>query len=446
MRFTKYISIAAIAAAALLAGCADDEQLGMVDVPEAVVEAENTANANTALTPEQQLMKQNLDAAAQLLVAALNKPTVQRELHQLNYLKTEVEAVSFNQLLRSPAKDGRFMHLTSEISRTFDAGAKNGNAALMDYLIEQGCGLYMPVPLDQYEAGAAITVVGDPIADVDENIGYVLDATNGMQRAVLVNEAYVDKNPILVVTQPMGLIDGLEPGQGRDPGDGRPIDLELMPDPDWGGGGWFDPKPIVPPAPVPSVSEEDIIGSEDFPEDRAGKICKIEIGAAHLSRKPKLWQSTVVRVGRANALGASLEYVEFTFPYNVARAGYKGWSQHGDGGWVAKASVYDSRWYCKYVDQILYAYIKRGDDEFTANLSVKYKEYVDFQIGMKKVEYKDAVVEVSYKGEDLCHSILNRTSFIRTLNFPSENYSKSGETWPVYGFGDLKLAMRVVWL
>ena len=56
--------------AALLAGCADDEQLGTPEVPEAVAEAENTANAKPALTPEQQLMKQNLDAAAQLLVGA----------------------------------------------------------------------------------------------------------------------------------------------------------------------------------------------------------------------------------------------------------------------------------------------------------------------------------------------------------------------------------------
>ena len=69
----KHFAIATLAAAALLAGCADDEQLGTAVVPEAVAEAENTANAQPALSPEQQLMKQNLDAAAQLLVAALNK-------------------------------------------------------------------------------------------------------------------------------------------------------------------------------------------------------------------------------------------------------------------------------------------------------------------------------------------------------------------------------------
>lgn len=434
MTYMKRFAIATLAVVALLVGCADDEQLGTVVVPEAVVEAESTAKAQPVLSPEQQLMKQQLDRAAQLMVGVLNKAAVQRELHQLDYLKTEIEEVSFQRLLRNPAKDSRFLHLGSELSRAFDANAKGGDAALMDYLLEQGCGLYMPVPLSDYEVGTPITVVGDPMDNGDEGIGYVFDASMGTQRTVLVNEEYVEKNPILVVTQPQRIPSERVPGRE-----------DLMPDPGWGdGGGGGSTRPVTP------IASEDIVGDEDFPEDRAGKICKVEIGAVHLARQPKLWKATVVRIGRANASGQSVDYVEFTIPYNVARAAYKGWTQHGDGGWVDKTvpTVWDTRWYCRYVDQILYAYIKRGDEKFTANISVKYKEYVNIQLGMKEVQYKDKTVEVGYAGEDVCHSTLNRTSFIRTLKSPSGSRVSpvTGERWPLYGFGDLTLAIRVVWL
>ena len=423
--------------AALLAGCADDEQLGTPEVPETVAEAQPTAQTQPALTPEQQLMKQNLDAAAQLLVGALNKPMVQRELQQLDYLKTQIEAISFTQLLRNPAKDSRFRSLATELGRSLNAGAKGSNN-LADYLIEQGCGLYMPVPLEYYEPGTPIAVVGDPIADVDENIGYVFDAINGVQHAVLVNEEYVEKNPILVVTQPLRLM----PSDGRDSGM-----EELMPDPDWGGGGggW------TPPAPTPTPSASgDIVGDEDFPEDRAGKICKIEIGAVHLARKPKLWSSTVLRVGRGNSDSPSAQFNTFSIPWNVARAASNGWTQHGDGGWVDKDApvAWDSRWYCKYVDQVLYSYIERGDEKFTVSLSVKYKDYVNIQIGMKEVKYENAVVEAIYAGVEVCQHPLNRTSFIRSLMNPSYTRvsPKTGEVWPVVSFGDLTMTMRVVWV
>ena len=235
----KFLAVVMLSAA-LLAGCADDEQLGTPEVPEAVAEAPNTANAKPALTPEQQLMKQNLDAAAQLLVAALNKPMVQRELQQLDYEKIRTDRLSFEQLLRNPAKNSRFRSLATELGRSLNAGAKSGNN-LADYLIEQGCELYLPLPLDFYEEGTPITVAGHPLVKkAKDGEGYSIDPVTGNMKSVVVNEDYIITAPVIVV-QPQRLIaaEVLDPGDGGGGGGG-------------GGGGY------TPPAPKPTPSDAEI--------------------------------------------------------------------------------------------------------------------------------------------------------------------------------------------
>ena len=426
MRYTKYIAIAALAAAALLAGCADDEQQGMVDMPEAVVEAENTANNQSSLTPEQQLMKQQLDAAAQLLVAALNKPTVQRELHQLDYEKMRTDRLSFEQLLRNPAKDGSFHCLATELSRSLNAGAKSGNN-LVDYLIEQGCELYLPMPLDFYEDGASITVAGHPVDNDEEGVGYVHDAVTGSLRAVVVNNDYADKHPVAIIMEPQKL---------------APV---ISIDPDLGGGG-RPPVPIPPTPPTPAAPI-DIIGADDFPEDRAGKICKIEIAAVHWAVKPGLFSMrTDLVIGRTRD-NNQVQRNPIFIPYSVAKAAAEGWSVHSNGGWVDLETPYawDMRWYCKYVEQIFYAYAERGKKEVSISGSVKYKDYVNISIGIKDVELKDAEATFVYKGNWVTHQPLDRTSFIKSLQ-QAKTRTIDGEEWPLFGFGALTVAMRVVWL
>ena len=319
MRYTKHFAMIALAAA-LLAGCAADEQLGTPDVPETVAEAQPTAQTQPALTPEQQLIKQNLDAAAQLLVAALNKPMVQRELHQLDYEKIRTDRLGFEQLLRSPAKDGQFRSLATELGRSLNAGAK-GSDNLADYLIEQGCELYMPYPLEWYPADAPITVAGHPIDNVEQGIGYVVDKTTGTLRTVLVNDEYADKNPVAIIMQPQGVREG-RPIMDRE---------ELMPDPDWGGGGGGGSSSSS------ASSYTATVVNRSHVQDASGKRYKVKLGEVFCSMKTNLFEGDIELRMEAVPLGTNdaIALIEMDIPKAYVKSAYNGWS-HSNGGWFDK--------------------------------------------------------------------------------------------------------------
>lgn len=425
MRYTKYIAIAALAAAALLAGCADDEQLGIPEVPEAMMEAQNTANAKPTLTPEQQLMKQNLDAAAQLLVAALNKPTVQRELQQLDYEKMRTDRLSFEQLLRNPAKDSRFRSLATELGRSLNAGAKGSNN-LADYLIEQGCELYLPYPLDWYPADAPITVAGHPIDNVVEGLGHVWDAAAGTLRTVLVNDEYADKNPVAIVMQPQRIMP--EPGAGRDPGN-----EELLPDPDWDDWGWYPPTPTPTPTPT-------LVPANDLPEDKAGKKYEVRIKELRYSHKTNIFEGDFeIRIGRVRA-GQIVDMEEIVVPKAYVKAAYNGWSRN-NGGWydLKTPRIWDSKWGKEYEEQAFFAYEYDPENKIKEyKVSVKIKDYVTVE-GEVKTSTTTVSETFSYEGDFIGHKVWDRTWFI------TKAVSESRNGWPVRAVGNLEFTIKGEW-
>ena len=228
--------------AATLSSCSEGEQLGQPDAiaPEAM--AETTAQ-QPALTAEQQLMKRNLDAAAQQLLTLVNTNNVRNELYQLDYDRIKTDRLRISELMEQPSKGGAFGALATGIARTFEAGAKGGNAELLDYLKAQGCELYLPLPLDFYEEGTPITVVGHPLDKKAEQCdGYVIDMATGLSKHVAVNEEYIITNPVLVVQPTVNR----EYGEGgRRPGN-ELISLDPGNDGGGGGGGTYVPSPVDP--------------------------------------------------------------------------------------------------------------------------------------------------------------------------------------------------------
>ena len=402
--------------AALLAGCADDEQLGTAEVPETVVEAENTANAQPALTPELQLMKQNLDAAAQLLVAALNKPMVQRELQQLDYEKIRTDRLSFEQLLRNPAKDGSFRCLATELGRSLNAGAKGSNN-LADYLIEQGCELYLPYPLDWYPADAPITVAGHPIDNVVEGPGHVWDAAAGTLRTVLVNDEYADNLPVVIVMQPQH---------------SAPVVREDFDDIGGGGGGGGGGS-VTPSIPSPVADSDGL-----FPEDKEGKSYEVTINEVRYKHKTNLFEGDFeIRIGRGR-VGQVVECKEIVVPKAYVKAAYKNKTEYSNGWYSLDVPrVWDCEWKKEYDEQAFFAYEYDPENRVKEfKLSLKVKDYVTVEAEIKTTS---SLETFPYEGDLIGYEIWTRKWFI------SKPTTSTRNGWPVRGVGDLLFTIKGEW-
>jgi hypothetical protein len=159
------------------------------------------------LTEGELILKGKLDQAAKLLSSIIIDKSVYNEVLQFTGANRTTPEISFKQVMNNEervTKGGviKFSNLKNALEKAY---AKSQNdfdldEDLLDFLIENDCGIWSPYSLDRYsEDNQFFTVTGHPIDEtIPESPGYIYSGIN--KSNVVVNEEYADNNPVLVIT------------------------------------------------------------------------------------------------------------------------------------------------------------------------------------------------------------------------------------------------------
>ncbi len=159
------------------------------------------------LTVDELLLKGKLDQAAKLLSYVVTDKDVYEEIKQFGSSKRTTPEISFAQVLgnQERATKGavlKFSNLKNALEQAYTKKTSEYelDADLLDFLVENDCGIWCINPLDDYsDNNRVFTITGHPIDEmIPESPGYIYGAKNAGD--IIVNEEYVNSNPVLVIT------------------------------------------------------------------------------------------------------------------------------------------------------------------------------------------------------------------------------------------------------
>jgi len=159
------------------------------------------------LTVDELLLKGKLDQAAKLLSYVVTDKDVYEEIKQFGSSKRTTPEISFAQVLgnHERATKGavlKFSNLKNALEQAYTKKTSEYelDADLLDFLVENDCGIWCINPLEDYSDNDRVfTITGHPIDEmIPESPGYIYGAKNAGD--IIVNEEYVNSNPVLVIT------------------------------------------------------------------------------------------------------------------------------------------------------------------------------------------------------------------------------------------------------
>lgn len=328
------------------------------------------------LTIEQKELKSNLDKAANLISQIINSTEVKKEFSKVFNSNIDYNSyIKFDELLNDNIKETatplpKFSEKVKELFSTKD------NSRLSDYLVKNGCSIYIPYPFDWYPKDKPITVAGHPIDNEEEGIGYVISSNSKGPEKVQVNEEYADSNPVMLImpTKPE------EPGLGGGSTGGGTNDNNT--DPIFGefGSG-------------PNEINTVYIGYVKL-YDYCGGIFEGPINLHICRTEPYINLTTnQVEIRRPVEISISL-------PRIYVKAARKGWTKHYNAGWYKVNTVFDTDW-----------------SENEDRVGIYVYDY-DWDASVKKVS-----IGVTYKGVGL------NISLERDFEYKGDFLGKNDEWW-----------------
>lgn len=324
------------------------------------------------LSSEQTLLKSNLDKAAKIIVQIINNKDVNYELKNSFISKNDINSISFKNLIENNGKGSKInLPTLSKQIRDKISSSKDGED-LIKYLINNGCKIYIPYPLDWYSSEKNITIVGHPIDNDIQGMGYIIGDSK-LINEVTVDEQYADANPVAII-MPEDPTDPTDPG--NDPTTPTTTD------------------PVFGTFGSGSNSIHTVYIGYVWLDDYCGGLFEGDIELRIKRIEPYFNTNT-------NSVEASDPvHLHINYPRDYAKAAYNGWTQYKNGGWKKVNATWDTNWNEEKDRQGILAYDH------------------DWDASVKKV-----TIGVTYKGIGL------NVSLERDIKYEGDFLGKNDQWW-----------------